>query len=171
MRKHNYTEEEEIEIHLYLKECAKKKKMSAKKLDDLFQYKSKAGHWLRIDHGRSLPSVCDYQKLKEVLELDERYDSLLEEHYVLQSVQNNNKGKTPEDMWSISLTHEKVEHYAMFPIELPLKIISAFCPPNGIILDPFGGSGTTGIAAKQLGYDFILMELNPEFVKMIKERI
>ena len=69
------------------------------------------------------------------------------------------------------MTHEKVEHYAMFPIELPLKIISAFCPPDGVILDPFGGSGTTGIAAKQLECNFILIELNPEFVKMIKDRL
>jgi DNA modification methylase len=171
MRKHVLKDEEEIEIHLYLKESVKRKKLNAKKLDDIFQYKSKAGHWLRIDHGRSLPSVSDYKKLKEILELDDRYDYILEEHYVLQSVQNNSKGKTPEDMWSINLKHEKIEHYAMFPIELPLKIISAFCPPNGIILDPFGGSGTTGLAAKQLGYNFILIELNPEFVKMIKERL
>ena len=172
MRKHVFTEEEEIKIHTFLKESAKKKKMSAKKLDEIFEYKSKAGHWLRLDHGRSLPSVSDYKRLKDILELDERYDSmLLEEHYVLQCVQNNSKGKIPEDFWSIPLTHEKVEHYAMFPIELPLKIISAFCPPDGVVLDPFGGSGTTGIAAKQLECNFILIELNPEFVKMIKDRL
>jgi DNA modification methylase len=109
--------------------------------------------------------------LKVILELDERYDSLLDEHYVLQSVQNNSKGKTPEDLWSIPLRHEKIEHYAMFPIELPLKIISTFCPPNGVVLDPFGGSGTTGMAAKQLNCNFILIELNPEFVRLIRERL
>jgi len=171
MRKHLFTQQEEIEMHTYFKESAKKKKITAKKLDEMFQYKSKAGHWLRLDHGRSLPSVSDYKRLKVILELDERYDSLLDEHYVLQSVQNNSKGKTPEDLWSIPLKHEKIEHYAMFPIELPLKIISTFCPPNGVVLDPFGGSGTTGMAAKQLNCHFILIELNPEFVRLIRERL
>jgi DNA modification methylase len=173
LRKHDLTNETEIEIHTYLKTMAKEKKMTSKKLDELFQYKSKAGHWLRIDHGRSLPSVSDYRRLKEVIGLDDRYDCVLtEEHYVLQSVTNNEKGKSPEDLWSIPLTHEKgVEHYAVFPIELPLKIISSFCPPGGVVLDPFAGSGTTGLAAKQYGVSFILMELNPDYVHVMKTRL
>ena len=173
MRKHQFTELEEIEIHKYLKEQTKTKKLNAKKLDELFGYKSKAGHWLRLDHGRSLPSIEDYKKLKQQLELDNRFDTkMLEEHYVLQSVQNNPKGKSPEDLWSIPLKHEKgIEHFAMFPIELPLKIITAFCPPDGIVMDPFAGSGTTGLAAKSLHHSSILIELNPEFVELIEKRM
>jgi len=173
MRKHELTDAEEIEIHKYLKESAKAKKTSAKKLDEFFGYKSKAGHWLRLDHGRSLPSVEDYKRLREHLELDDRFDSqMLEEHYVLQSVQNNPKGKAPEDVWTIPLTHEKgVQHFAMFPIELPLKIISAFCPSNGVVMDPFAGSGTTGLAAKTLHRSSVLIELNPEFVELIQKRM
>jgi len=173
MRKHELTEEKNLEIHGYLKEQARAKKMSAKKLDELFGYKSKAGHWLRLDHGRSLPGVDDYRRLKEVIELDDRYDAeMLEEHYVLQSVQNNPKGKTPEDLWSIPLTHEKnVDHFAMFPLELPKRIIQVACPPGGLVLDPFAGSGTTGLAAQQLGVRCCLMELNPEFGQLIRRRI
>lgn len=172
MRKYECSDAEQIEIHKYLKEMAKIKKTTAKKLDILFGYKSKAGHWLRLDHGRSLPSVEDYKKLKEYLDLDNRFDILLEEHYVLQSVQNNPKGKAPEDLWSIPLKHEKgVQHFAMFPIELPLRIISAFCPSNGIVMDPFAGSGTTGLAAKTLHRSSILIELNKEFVNLIQKRM
>lgn len=172
MREHTFTQEDEIQVHTYLKEKSKSKKISAKKLDELFGYKSKAGHWLRLDHGRSMPSVEDYIKLKTHLELDDRFDEwMLKEHYVLQSVQNNPKGKAPEDVWTIPLTHEKgVQHFAMFPIELPLKIISAFCPPNGVVLDPFAGSGTTGLAAMSLHRSSILIELNPDFVRLIQER-
>jgi DNA modification methylase len=173
MRKHSFTEKEELEVHSYLKLRAKDKKVSAKKLDEVFGYKSKAGHWLRLDHGRSLPSVEDYKKLKEYLELDDRYDrQMLDEHYVLQSVQNNPKGKAPEDLWTIPLKHEKgIEHFAMFPIELPLKIIAAFCPPDGVVLDPFAGSGTTGLAAKSLHRSSVLIELNPQFVELIQKRM
>lgn len=173
MRVHDMAEERNLEVHAYLKAQAKEKKSSAKKLDELFGYKSKAGHWLRIDHGRSLPSVEDYRKLKGHLELDDRFDKeMLEEHYVLQSVQNNPKGKTPEDLWNIPLTHEKgVDHFAMFPIELPRRIIQVACPPDGLVLDPFAGSGTTGIAAKNIGVRCCLMELNPEFGELIRRRI
>jgi DNA modification methylase len=172
MRKHDMSEEKNLEVHGYLKECAKAKKQSAKKLDETYGYKSKAGHWLRLDHGRSLPDVEDYRRLKGILELDDRYDAeMLEEHYVLQSVQNNPKGKTPEDLWSIPLTHEKgIDHFAMFPLELPKRIIQVACPPGGLVLDPFAGSGTTGLAAQQLGVRCCLMELNPEFVELIRRR-
>lgn len=173
MRKHSFTEEQELQVHGYLKAQAKDRNISAKRLDELFQTKSKAGHWLRLDNGRSLPSSENYIRLKEILQLDERFDVwMLEEHYVLQSVQNNPNGKTPEDVWSIPLKHERgVEHFAVYPIELPTRIMKAFCPPGGVVLDPFAGSGTTGIAAKSLGHRCILIELNPEFVKVIRKRI
>lgn len=172
MRVHSLTEEQNLQVHAYLKAQAKQVGMSAKKLDEIFQTKSKAGHWLRLDHGRSLPSVDDYVRLKDILKLDDRFDEwMTEEHYVLQSVQNNPNGKTPEDVWSVPLKHEKgVEHFAVYPVELPLRILKAFCPANGTVLDPFAGSGTTGIAAKSLGLRCILIELNPEFVEVIRKR-
>ena len=172
MRKHTLTEEENLRVHAYLKEQAKVTKHSAKRLDEIFQTKSKAGHWLRLDHGRSLPSVEDYRRLKEILGLDDRFDEwMLEEHYVLQSVQNNPNGKTPDDVWSIPLKHERgIEHFAVYPVELPTRILKVACPPEGIVLDPFAGSGTTGIAAKSLGLRCILIELNPEFVEVIRKR-
>jgi DNA modification methylase len=173
MRKHKFTEEEELQVHQYLKDQAKAHKVSAKSLDASFGYKSKAGHWFRLDNGRSLPSVTDYTKLKETLHLDNRFDEwMLEEHYVLQSVQNNPKGKSPSDVWDIPLTHEKgIQHFAMFPLELPKRIIQFACPPDGIVLDPFAGSGTTGLAAQHLGTRCLLMELNPEFVETMQKRL
>ena len=60
---------------------------------------------------------------------------------------------------------------APFPIELPLNCISACCPENGIVLDPFLGSGTTAIACLKLNRKFIGIEKEPEYVKMAKERI
>lgn len=173
MRSHELTEEQNIQVHTYLKTQAKSLGITAGRLDELFQTKSKAGHWLRLDRGRSLPSVADFKRLKDILKLDDRFDAwMTEEHYVLQSVQNNPNGKTPEDVWAISLKHEKgVEHFAVYPVELPHRILRAFCPPGGVVLDPFAGSGTTGIAAKMLGLRCILIELSPEFVKVIRKRI
>lgn len=62
-------------------------------------------------------------------------------------------------------------HFAVFPEELIVDCIKAGCPPGGIVLDPFGGRGTTGVVAKQLDRDYVLIELNPDTVKESKEYI
>ena len=63
------------------------------------------------------------------------------------------------------------DHFACFPkslCEIPIKFGS---PPNGIVLDPFMGSGTTAIEAKKLGRNYIGIELNPDYCKLAEERI
>lgn len=50
-------------------------------------------------------------------------------------------------------------------------LITLVTPPNGKVLDPFTGSGSTGVAAKRLGFEFIGIELNPEYVEIAKARI
>ena len=47
----------------------------------------------------------------------------------------------------------------------------AGCPEGGIVLDPFMGSGTTGMVARQYGRDYLGIELNPEYIALIKKRI
>jgi DNA modification methylase len=50
-------------------------------------------------------------------------------------------------------------------------MILAGCPKGGVVLDPFAGSGTTGMVARSLGRRAILLELNPEYVEMARRRI
>ena len=54
-------------------------------------------------------------------------------------------------------------HSAVFPVELPIWFIELFTKPGDIVLDPFIGSGTTAIAARNLGRHFVGIELNPEY--------
>lgn len=62
-------------------------------------------------------------------------------------------------------------HPTVKPIKLMEYLIKLITPPGGIILDPFAGSGTTGIAAANLGFDFIGIELNAEYFKISEQRI
>jgi len=62
-------------------------------------------------------------------------------------------------------------HPTIKPLALMKYLITLVCPPNGTVLDPFTGSGSTLIAAKKLGFNFIGIELNPEYVKMAERRI
>ncbi|MDR3113149.1 MAG: hypothetical protein LBU09_02100 [Endomicrobium sp.] len=63
------------------------------------------------------------------------------------------------------------KHLAMFPQELPSRLIKMFSFPNEIVLDPFLGSATTCAAAKQLNRNSIGYEINPEFIPIIKQKI
>ena len=62
-------------------------------------------------------------------------------------------------------------HPTVKPIALMQYLIKLVCPPQGIVLDPFTGSGSTLLAAKKLGFDYIGIELNPEYVAMAERRI
>ena len=74
-------------------------------------------------------------------------------------------------VWTISTKPFKEAHFATFPPDLVEPMILVGCPPGGIVLDPFLGAGTTGLVAKQLGRDFIGIELNPEYCRMAEKRI
>ncbi|MCU0418905.1 MAG: thermonuclease family protein [Cyclobacteriaceae bacterium] len=62
-------------------------------------------------------------------------------------------------------------HIAMFPEELPRRLIKMFSFVGETILDPFAGSGTTALAAKNMGRNSVGFEINPEFIPVIKEKL
>jgi DNA modification methylase len=70
------------------------------------------------------------------------------------------RGKNPGDVWSISTHPLRAPHIATYPIEIPLRCIAAGCPSDGVVLDPFSGAATTGLAARQLGRTYIGIDLN-----------
>ena len=59
----------------------------------------------------------------------------------------------------------------MKPLSLMRYLCRLITPPGGLILDPFGGSGTTGIAAKQEGFHYILVEKEAEYCEIARKRI
>ena len=62
-------------------------------------------------------------------------------------------------------------HPTVKPVKLMEYLITLITPPNGIVLDPFLGSGTTALAALNLGRFFIGIELNEEYVEMARRRV
>jgi len=85
------------------------------------------------------------------------------------------KGANRRSVWTITTKPmPKIfgqEHFATFPPEIPEICIKAGCPIGGIVLDPFFGAGTTGLVAKQLGRDFIGIELNQKYCEMAERQI
>ncbi|MEM4270653.1 MAG: DNA methyltransferase, partial [Candidatus Pacearchaeota archaeon] len=163
----------ELEIIKFIKEYRRKKGISTKEIDKKFGYKDTAGHWFRTDKGgRCLPKPEDWFKLKELLGIKEdKYDKIMtEEHYVLQTVKPYELGKNPGDVWDFATGKLQDAHFAIFPGELPRRAILACCPKNGVVLDPFVGSGTTLKVAKELNRKSIGIELQRNFLKIIEKR-
>lgn len=79
--------------------------------------------------------------------------------------------RNKRDVWTISTAHFTGAHFATFPPKLVETCLLAGCPIDGITLDPFAGSGTTGIVSASCGRDFLGIELNAEYVEMANKRI
>ena len=85
---------------------------------------------------------------------------------------NHQLGKNPGDIFEINTRPFAKAHFATFPYDLPLKILKCACPkPDGVVLDPFFGAGTTGFAADKLGLNWIGIELSDEYTELAKERV
>ena len=80
-------------------------------------------------------------------------------------------GANLRNVWTIPTHGYPDAHFATFPPKLVEPCIKAGCPVGGVVLDPFGGSGTVGLIASRLGRDAILIELNPEYAEMAERRI
>ena len=79
--------------------------------------------------------------------------------------------RNPRSVWTVNTQPYKGAHFATFPLNLIRPCILAGCPTGGTVLDPFGGSGTTGQVALEEGRKVILCELNPEYVQLINQRL
>ena len=65
----------------------------------------------------------------------------------------------------------KRKHPAVFPDQIPFDFIQAFAPPNGVVLDPFIGSGSTAVAAKKLGRSFIGFDISKDYCEIARARL
>lgn len=85
--------------------------------------------------------------------------------------EDDGAGRNKRTVWTVTTKPFKGAHFAVFPPDLIKPCILAGCPKGGTVLDPFFGSGTTGIVANDCGCDYIGIELNPEYVKMAEKRL
>jgi site-specific DNA-methyltransferase (adenine-specific)/site-specific DNA-methyltransferase (cytosine-N4-specific) len=77
----------------------------------------------------------------------------------------------PSNVLSMALVGKNKGHPAVFPVDLPLFFIKLLCPENGLVVDPFAGSGTTGIAALSLGRSCLLLDNNLTYCQEALKRL
>ncbi|WP_372434879.1 DNA-methyltransferase [Myceligenerans salitolerans] len=76
------------------------------------------------------------------------------------------RGRNPGDVWTIATQSYGEAHFATMPPALARRCILASCQPGGTVLDPFSGSGTTGLAATESGRRFVGIDLNRDYLKL-----
>ncbi|WP_431030102.1 DNA-methyltransferase [Lysinibacillus sp. LZ02] len=79
--------------------------------------------------------------------------------------------RNKRSVWTVSTKPLKEAHFATFPEDLIEPCILSGCPLDGVVMDPFFGSGTTGLVALKHGRNFIGIELNPEYIKIAEKRL
>ncbi len=77
----------------------------------------------------------------------------------------------PSNVISKGVVGKNMGHPAVFPIDLPLFFIKLLCPEDGFIVDPFGGSGSTGVAASRLGRRCLLIDNNASYCQEARRRL
>jgi DNA modification methylase len=134
-------------------------------------------HWFRNDElGFAFPSVEDWNKIRDLInDWSEEFNNIdygltyIETH--LDEIKNNPIGRNKRNVWTVTTKPFKDAHFATFPKDLIEPCIKAGCPEGGLVLDPFGGSGTTGIVAAQNNRNAVLIELNQKYIDIAKKRI
>lgn len=89
-------------------------------------------------------------------------------------IENGSKGTPIYDWWNINIVKNTSAEKTVHPCQMPLQVmknIIGILPQEYTIVDPFMGSGTTGVAAVELGRDFIGIELDPMYFDVAKQRI
>jgi len=83
-------------------------------------------------------------------------------------------GYNPKDVWSVSRIHkqdpEREDHPTQKPVEIVERMVLASCPPGGLVLDPFLGSGTVAEAALMHGRCVTGFEMNPDYFAIARQR-
>ena len=162
----------------YLKEEFKRAGVSNIKLAKLFPSKTGGltgcvSNWVM---GLNFPLKEQYETMRAYLNkekdygyLSKEYEDLRKEYEDLRYTFNLQEGFT--DVWRINFYQQKVEHASPKPIPLMSRIIKTATKEGDTILDPFIGSGTTGVACVQLNRNFIGYEISPNYFKMAEKRI
>lgn len=79
--------------------------------------------------------------------------------------------RNKRSVWTVATASFKGAHFATFPPDLIRPCVLAGAPRGGLVLDPFGGAGTTALVAMQEGRRSVLLELNPEYASIARHRL
>lgn len=139
---------------------------------------TKIAHWFRYDEsGFAYPTVEDWNSIKNLVndwsnEFSDINFRLTDVDYETDDInKNSDKGRLKRTVWTIPTKASKLKHFAPYPEKLIITPILASSNINGIVFDPFMGSGTTGKVAIENDRGFIGIEIENNFFNISKKRL
>jgi len=179
-------------LRAYLDSERERAGVSVRQVAEAFQRKSgsrtvtgMAGHWFRSVQW-ALPTAENYEWLRGTLsslngngkylrreyeDLRREYEDLRREYEDLRRFFDMKTGDQKTDVWEFASERKRTGHPTQKPLELIAYMVRLSCRPGGKILDPFMGSGTTLVAAAQLGRKCIGIELEEKYCEIAAERL
>jgi adenine-specific DNA-methyltransferase len=125
-----------------------------------------------VKNGKHKGMRREYDDLRgEYNDLRGKYDDLRGEYDDLRRYFDCRSGDQFSDIWQFKPNLESINHPTVKPVDLMAYIVRLSVRPAGAVLDPFMGSGTTGVACVQLGRKFTGIELDPEYFDIACRRI
>ena len=149
-----------------LKDRQKELGLTAKEINEALGVKSNGGGMWSIYTGNNVceqfPTKELWEKLQEILKFTYPYESIAQTWHPQMGL---------TDVWNdIDFYSEKRWHPTQKPLKLIERIMSASSNPGDVVIDPFGGSGSTLIAAEHLGRKAVVIELDEKYVNSMQER-
>lgn len=161
-------------ITSYIRDARDKAGKTNKDIDTFMGFNGMAGHWTSSKSQPEAPTVEQWQKLKVFLGVNGNIDrEIQEEEKSIRSKLSNDEWTNwgSRGVWFIRSVRRNDDHPAKFPEELPARLIRLLTNEGDIVLDPFLGSGTTGLAAVKLSRDFAGIEKDPKYYAIASQRI
>ena len=150
------------DLHLKLKAERLKREVKSSQIsaEILSKTGNLTGWYSNIETGKNYPTKDTIKPITKYLGIT--MDDIVPKFY--------NK-RTHHSVWDYNFDNEKMGHITPKPIDLLENIILHCTDPDDVVLDCFGGSGSTAIAAMRTGRKYILIEKNPEYVNIAQDRI
>ncbi len=127
-----------------------------------------ASHFFGENNQNCLPTPENYRRLQSTGYFQREYEDLRSEYEDLRYTFNNQK--THHSVWNYEIA-ERCDHITPKPVSLIENIIRHSSNQWGLVLDPFAGSGATGVACKNLNRNFILIEKDAKYCDVIRKRL
>ncbi len=96
-------------------------------------------------------------------------------HFEYARMREINGGKQMKSVWTMTAPKKSEKSHGKHPTQKPIalleRILEAACPPEGSVLDPFNGSGTTGVAAARAGFSYVGIDQQEDYLDLTRNRI